>query len=172
MVKVVDTVAVAWDLVTPTAIRNSWKKLIPLSSSFEQDPPVEISDNEFVQQFSRMNITLTNDEIQSWMRSDGPGYEHMDEQGIVALISRENELDVDEEEEEDEVSLSSQCSISHSEAMSKMNDYLTWYRCQPQATPENVSQLIQFRDFAAERRESSVKQTSILSYFSKSSDGN
>ena len=172
MVKVVDTVAVAWDLVTPSAIRNSWKKLIQLPSSSQQDPPVEISNNEFVKQFSRMNITLTDDEIQNWMRNDGPGYEHMDEQGIVALVSRENELDVDNEEEEDEVSQSSKCSISHAEAMSKMDDYLTWYHCQPQATPENVSQLIQFRDFAAERRESSIKQTSILSYFSKSSDGN
>lgn len=172
MVKVVDTVAVAWDLVTPSAIRNSWKKLIQLPSSSQQDPPVEISNNEFVKQFSRMNITLTDDEIQNWMRNDGPGYEHMDEQGIVALVSRENELDVDNEEEEDEVSQSSKCSISHAEAMSKMDDYLTWYRCQLQATPENVSQLIQFRDFAAERRESSIKQTSILSYFSKSSDGN
>ena len=86
MVKVVDTVAVAWDLVTPSAIRNSWKKLIQLPSSSQQDPPVEISNNEFVKQFLRMNITLTDDEIQNWMRNDGPGYEHMDEQGIVALV--------------------------------------------------------------------------------------
>ena len=50
MVKVVDTVAVAWDLVTPAAIRNSWKKLIQLPSSSQQDPPVEISNNEFVKQ--------------------------------------------------------------------------------------------------------------------------
>ena len=117
-------------------------------------------------------MTMTDDKIQNWMRNDDPGYEHMDEKGIVALVSWENELDVDNEEEEDEVSQSSKCSISHAEAMSKMDDYLTWYRCQLQATPENVSQLIQFRDFAAERRESSIKQTSILSYFSKSSDGN
>ena len=125
MVKVVDTVAVAWDLVTLSAIRNSWKKLIQLPSSSQQDSPVEISNNEFVKQFSRMNITLTDDEIQNWMRNDGPGYEHMDEQGIVALVSRENELDVDNKEEEDQVSQSSKCSISHAEAMSKMDDYLT-----------------------------------------------
>ena len=79
-----------------------------------------------------MNITLTDDKIQNWMRNDGPGYEHMDEQGIVALVSRENELDVDNKEEEDEVSQSSKCSISHAEAIRKMNDYLKWYRCQPQ----------------------------------------
>jgi len=28
-IKVVDTVAAAWDMVTPAAIRNSWKKLMP-----------------------------------------------------------------------------------------------------------------------------------------------
>ena len=30
---------------------------------------------------------MTDDDIQNWMCCDDPRYEHMDEQGIVALIS-------------------------------------------------------------------------------------
>ena len=56
--------------------------------------------------------------------------------------------------------------------MQKMDDYLAYYRCQPEATPESVSQLVQFREFSAKKRESTIKQTSIFSFFSKSSDIN
>ena len=119
MIKIVDTVASAWDMVTPTAIRNSWKKLMPLPSSSMQnsDPSEETTNSEFIQQFSRMNITFTDDDIQNWMSCDGPGYEHMDEQGIVALISGDNEKEADEEvEDENDVPQSSKCPFSHGEA--------------------------------------------------------
>ena len=86
-----------------------------------------------------------------------------------ALISGDDEKDGNEEEEEIEDPQSSKCPITHGEAMNSMDDYLTWYSCQPQATPANVSRLIQFREFAAERRESTIKQT-ILSFFSNSTD--
>ena len=110
-----------------------------------------ISNNEFVQQFSRVNITLTDDDIQNWMCCDSPEYEHMDKQNIVALISGDNEKDGNEEEEEIEDPQSSKCQITHSEAVNSMDNYLTWYCCQPQATPANVLRLIQFHEFAAER---------------------
>ena len=89
MIKVVDTVASARDMVTPSAIRNSWKKLMALQSSSMQNsyPSEESTNSEFIQQFLRMNITFTDDDIQNWMSCNDPRYEHMDEQGIVALIS-------------------------------------------------------------------------------------
>ena len=37
MIKVVDAVAAAWDIVTPAAIRNSWKKLMPLPIDIQQN---------------------------------------------------------------------------------------------------------------------------------------
>ena len=53
MIKVVDTVASAWDMVTPAAIRNSWKKLMPLPSSSMQISEAfeEVTNNEFVHFF-------------------------------------------------------------------------------------------------------------------------
>ena len=84
------------------------------------------------------------------MCCNGSGYEHMDEQGIVALITGDNEKEADEAVE-DEISVSqlSKCPFSHAEAMQKMDDYLAYYRCQPEATYEDVSKHIQFREFSA-----------------------
>jgi len=33
--------------------------------------------------------------------------------------------------------------------MEKIDDFLAYYRCQPEATPERVSQLIEFHEFSA-----------------------
>ena len=78
------------------------------------DPSEETINSEFIQQFSRMNITFTDDDIQNWMICDGRGYEHMNEQGFVALISGDNEKEVDEQVAEKKyVSQSSKCPFSH-----------------------------------------------------------
>ena len=64
------------------------------------------------------------------------------------------------------------CPFNHSKAMQKVDDVLSYYRWQPEATPENVSQLIKLREFCAKKREITIKQTSIFSYFSKNSNKN
>ena len=77
------------------------------------------------------------------MSCDGPGYEHMDEQGIVALITGDNKKEADESvEDEIGVSQPSKCPFSHAEAMQKMDDYLAYCRCQSEATSEDVLKLI------------------------------
>ena len=97
----------------------------------------------------------------------------MDEQGINALISGDNEKEADEEvENENDVPQSSKCPFSHGEAMQKMDYYLAYYRCHPETTLESVSQLVHFRKFSAKKGESTIKQTSIISLFSKNSDIN
>ena len=65
-------------------------------------------------------MTFTDDDIQRLMSCDGPGYEHMDEQGIVALITGDNEKEADEAvEDEIGVSKPSKCPFCHAEAMLK-----------------------------------------------------
>ena len=69
MIKIVNTVSSAWNIVKPCSIINSWKKLMPLqqSSSMQNiDPSEKTQNNEFVQQFARLNILFTEDDIQSW----------------------------------------------------------------------------------------------------------
>ena len=53
------------------------------------------------------------------MYSDGPGYVHMDEKGIVALGSTNHGQD------EDEPSKIVKCPVYHAEATEKIDDVLT-----------------------------------------------
>ena len=46
---------------------------------------------------------------------------------------------------------------------------LTWLRIQLEATVSNTSTLVRLREFAAEKRESSRKQSKIDFHFSRSS---
>ena len=49
---------------------------------------------------------------------------------------------------------------------------LTWLRIQLEATVSNTSTMVRFREFAAEKRESSRQQSKIDSYFNRSSVAN
>ena len=70
------------------------------------------------------------------MSCDDPEYEHMNEQGIAALISGDNKKEADEGvEDENDVPQTSKCPFFHAKAMQKMDDHLAYYRCQPEATP-------------------------------------
>ena len=51
---------------------------------------------------------------------DGPGYEHMDDQGIVALVSTDHDQD---EEDEDEPSEIVKSPVSHAEATGKSTKF-------------------------------------------------
>ena len=94
------------------------------------------------------------------------GYEHMEEQGIVALISGDNKKKADEEvEDKNDVPQSSKCPFSHGEVMQKMDHYLAYYSYKPEGTPESVPQLVQFCEFSAKKQESTIKQTFIFFLF-------
>ena len=49
---------------------------------------------------------------------------------------------------------------------------LTWVRIQLEAAVSNTSTVVRLREFAAEKRESSRKQSKIHFYFSRSSVAN
>ena len=51
--------------------------------------------------------------------------------------------------------------------MRMFDQCLTWLRFQPEATVSNTSTLVQLRELAAEKRESSRKQSKIDSFFSR-----
>ena len=59
-------------------------------------------NNDFVEQFAALNIELTTSDIDGWFHADGPGYEYLDEQGIVDLVSVAEGNECDEEEDADE----------------------------------------------------------------------
>ncbi len=90
----------------------------------------------------------------------------MDKQGIVALVCNEETEEADDEDKADQLEVN-RCPFSHAEAMNRIDDLLTYYRFQLDATASTVSLLVQLCQTAAEKRESVRKQTSIRSFFSK-----
>ena len=61
----------------------------------------ELND-DFVEQVAALNIELTTSDIDGLFHADGPGYEYLDEQGIVYLVSIAEGNECDEEEDADE----------------------------------------------------------------------
>ena len=61
----------------------------------------ELND-DFLEQFSALNIEWTTSGIDGWFHADGPGYEYMDEQGIVYLVSVTEGNECDKKEDADE----------------------------------------------------------------------
>ena len=116
---------------------------------------------------------MTTSDFDDCFHADGPGYEYLDEQGIVDLVSEAEGNECNEEEDADENTEHStqkaQCSFSRAEAMQMFNRCLTWLRIQPEATVSKTSTLVRLREFAAEKRESFCKQSKIDTYFSISS---
>ena len=98
--------------------------------------------------------------------SDGPCYEHMNEKGIVALVSTDQCRD-EEEEDEDGPSEIVNVSCFLCRSYGKIDDVLTWYRFQPGATASRVSWLVQLREVAAERREKKTGNKLHLVHFLK-----
>ena len=47
---------------------------------------ISVLNDEFVEQFAALNIELTTSDVDGWFQADGPGHEHMDQQGIVDLV--------------------------------------------------------------------------------------
>ena len=115
---------------------------------------------------------MTTSDIDDWFHADGPDCEHLDEQGIVDLVSVAEESECDKEEGADEntqhLMQKAQCFFSRAKAMQMFDHCLTWLRIQLEATVLNTSTLVRLREFAAEKRESSRKQSKIDSYISRS----
>ena len=59
-------------------------------------------NDDFVEQFSMPNNELTTSDIDGWFHADGPGYEYLDEQGMVYLVSEAEGNEWDEEDDADE----------------------------------------------------------------------
>ena len=170
MLMVVEKISNAWEQIRSETLRKLWQKLIPLEESFMEESTECLEsplNEEFVEQFAALNIVLGPSDIDGWFQNDGLGYEHMDEQGIVDLVTAPEE-DIPNEEEDENAELASQkehCPVSHAEAMQMHDECLTWLRFQPEATASNTSTLVRLWELAAEKRESSRKQSTIDSFF-------
>ena len=109
-------------------------------------------NDDFIEQLAALNIELKTSDIDGWFHANGPGYEYLDEQGIVDLVSVAEGNECDEEEDADENTQQSmqkaQCSFSHAETMQMFDHCLLCLRFQLEATVSNTSTLVRLRRFA------------------------
>ena len=80
---------------------------------------MSVLDEDFVERFAALNIILEPSHIDKWFQNDGPGYKHMDEHGIVDLVTAPVEDIRDEEDADKNVELSNQkeqCPVDFAEA--------------------------------------------------------
>ena len=73
--------------------------------------PSENMNEQLVNAFAALNIIVSGDDVDSWLAEDGPGYEHLDVNGIVDMMNSENPDDIDEEEEISEDDISQPCPV-------------------------------------------------------------
>ena len=177
----VEKAADAWAGISTDAIRKSWSKLLPLPTSesslttVEENPATSLSDASeiarFLTDFQQMGQDLSEQDIQDWLGADRDdlGYEHLDDDGLVNVVagSSNDEVDSDDESEDGDASEISATEpvISHKDAMLKLDECLTWLRCQPEATSHNVSVLLSLKEIAANKRFAAMKQRTLTSYF-------
>ena len=100
ILKVVEKISNAWKQIRPEPLRKSWQKFIPLEDSSLEESAVcleSILNDDFVEKFAALNIVSETSDIDRWFQNDGPGYEHIDNQGIVDLVIAPAEDMQDEE---------------------------------------------------------------------------
>ena len=191
MKAVIEKVALSWDQITSVTIRRSWRKLIPIaapaegstSSSPNNHPECSPSSEdgsgnqiipvaEFVSEFGRLGLELTEEDVSEWIEADcnDTGYEHLDDDGIVSYVLTQSDTCSsslpDESVESDDEELSTVAVVSHRDAMEMLDKCLTWLHAQPEATSYNTSVLLSLKELAANKRWSALKQTTLTSYFS------
>ena len=102
-----------------------------------------MSNVDFVKQLEKLNIDIATSDIDVWFQTDGPGYEHMDDQSIIDLVSSEDGemMDEDEEKASDLETTGQQlkCSVSHAEAFRMFDQCFIWLRFQQEASLANTS---------------------------------
>ena len=134
---VAEKVALAWDELTPTTIRRSWRKLLPIEES--QSTEETSSDNaplnsDFEEDSRSLGLDLSETDVAEWLTSDDqdPGYEHLDDNAIVDLVLNSNqeqttEVDFDDGSEIDEAT---PCPVTHKDAM-EMSDKMSYMATVP-----------------------------------------
>ena len=110
MLNVIEHISTAWNQISPETIRKSRNKLILVPDATNVDiMTLENMNEQLVNAFAALNITVSGDDIDSWLAEDGPGYEHLDVNGIVDMTNSEDPDDIDEEEEISEDDISQPC---------------------------------------------------------------
>lgn len=167
MKDVVYTSAASWEKITPLTLSKSWLKLLGEGHSTESDPPEqESSDDPSCEELAQMlDADLTETDIQEWTEADSndPGHQLYTDEEIISQVTGSEELCSEEEDEGEEEEGSLQC-VSSGQAADMLEQCLTWYENQPEATATSLMLLKQIRDLAVTKRWQNLKQSTLRSF--------
>ena len=78
--------------------------------------------------FDSLNINVTSSDVEAWFQGDGPGYEHLNGQGIIELVTAagdDNQQSDEEDEDGDSNEVHQVPVVSNAEAMECLDKVLT-----------------------------------------------
>ena len=163
---VINRISIAWDQVASDTIRKSWGKLIPLPVP-DVNEGVPDASEEVMELLTELDVDASQKDINDWFENDGPEYEHLNDESIIGYISRADDAEKDHEDV-DEIEMDEpECPVTNKMAMDAFDTCLAWLKFQSEAIAVNTTMLLQLRELAAQKRESSRKQTRIESFFRK-----
>ena len=169
-------VSQAWDEISEVTIKKSWRKLIPSSyteilcdstGSTSSEAVEQSSGNKhFVDLFQDLGYSEGDEDWQTpqdWLAEDitDPGYQLMSDTELIAEVTRD---DIDSDPESD-VEIVLQPTVTHTQAFDAFQTALNWLEAQSDTGPSHLLLVRVWRDTAAQKRASAMKQTSLLSYF-------
>ena len=135
-------------------------KMLGEGHSTESDPPEqESSDDPSCEELAQMlDADLTETDIQEWTEADSndPGHQLYTDEEIISEVTGSEELCSEEEDEGEEEEGSLQC-VSSGQAADMLEQCLTWYENQPEATATSLMLLKQIRDLAVTKRWQNLK---------------
>lgn len=156
----------AWKCVQNCTLERSWNKLLKqVEDTQNVEPNVEIA--EIQECISQVHVFSDCDEenISEWLLMDtnDPGYQILSDDEIVRNLFEEDETE--EEENETDDLTEGENGPSHSEAFDALYLAFKWFERQEESNTTQLLQLRRLRDLAALKRNSTMKQTKISSFF-------
>ena len=152
MLDVIERIAITWDYVSQATIQKSWRKLVPIrEENVDENNDVAVSNNELLGGLRALHIDVVENDIDEWFACNGPGYEHMNDTGIVDLVTN---IEIKNEESDDEPEIVEgpvPCPVTHAAAMQAFDQCLTWLRHQNESTAINTAMLLQLRELSAQK---------------------
>ena len=164
MKDVVYWISDAWNEASSDSLAKAWKQLLPETPMTPESSEISTQDDEGSYDEMEMAAALgqdIQDTVAKWLDSDlaDPGHQIADDEEIVA-----DTLKTNNDEESDEEEGIEESTVTPHEAFRALDTSLRWLESQGTA-PAHLLLVKKWRDTAACKRQESLRQTNITSFF-------
>lgn len=177
---VVDNACDAWTDVSQETLKRSWNKLWPESTAEIVSETVERDavTSEILSDSSAVFFRDKEQEINQWLHCDDENdcYQLLTDDEIIEMAvepeATDSETDTDAEydggDDADEVATQKDLRRESKEAVDHIQQFIDWYAKQHDANHVDCMILRRMRNFAVVKSQTTVKQTKITEFLSKS----